>query len=91
MQNHDFLTWTTTRDMRKLYNIILQPGRQKKEANQPRLPGYFSTPTEPGDVYNCFDEQICPGGTRNWSLLFILFVLYFDLVSMLDMLAIPLS
>ncbi|CAK8985487.1 40S ribosomal protein S6 [Durusdinium trenchii] len=26
------------------------------------LPGYFSREELPGDVYNCFDERICPGG-----------------------------
>ncbi|CAK9050884.1 40S ribosomal protein S6, partial [Durusdinium trenchii] len=26
------------------------------------LPGFFSREEAPGDVYNCFDERLCPGG-----------------------------
>ena len=26
------------------------------------MPGYYSTPDLPGEVYNCYSEQTCPGG-----------------------------
>ena len=31
------------------------------ESDRPRLPGYFSAVNTPGEVYNCFDDKICPG------------------------------
>ncbi|CAK9096175.1 unnamed protein product [Durusdinium trenchii] len=34
------------------------PGSNRLELK----PGFFSTPEAPGEVYNCFDERICPGG-----------------------------
>ncbi|CAK9050882.1 40S ribosomal protein S6, partial [Durusdinium trenchii] len=34
------------------------PGANRLEL----LPGYFSKPSAPLEVYNCFDQRICPGG-----------------------------
>ncbi|CAK9097054.1 unnamed protein product [Durusdinium trenchii] len=34
------------------------PGSNRLEL----LPGYFSSPEAPGEIYNCFDERVCPGG-----------------------------